>query len=246
MRLAMISALMAGDQRVLIGSPARFTTPVHPGMAAAHWDGSTNVMVPPEKEFRRAARALATSRVRMMTSWLAARSLATRRVPTSRWRRRWRRASSPGWGGRGARGGGDDGARGIAAASGGGASCARRGFGRSGERDRRAGRVAERAPERQRRRSDGGAPGERRGTADRARAVRRRDASDGARTGAERVRDRRRHRRGRVTRVRAPVGRRSRRCAPATTARRDRDNADLDAAKNNARRPVSGWRAARL
>ena len=85
---------------MLIGSPARFTTPVHPGMAAAHWDGSTNVMVPPEKEFRRAARALATSRVRIMTSWLAARSLATRRVPTSRWRRRRRRASSPGVGGR--------------------------------------------------------------------------------------------------------------------------------------------------
>jgi hypothetical protein len=38
--------LMAGLQRVLIGSPARLTTPVVPTMARAHCDGSTKVSCP--------------------------------------------------------------------------------------------------------------------------------------------------------------------------------------------------------
>jgi hypothetical protein len=79
---AMISALMAGDQRVLMGSPARFTTPSHPTIAADHRDGSANAMVPLEKELRSAARAFSTSRVSTTTSLPPASSFATRRVPT--------------------------------------------------------------------------------------------------------------------------------------------------------------------
>ena len=87
-------------------------------------------------------------------SWLAARSLATRRVPTkSRWRRDGD-AIFPGWGGPGRQ---RRRRRRCERHRGGvrrGASCARGGL--SIRRcDRRAGRVAERAPERQRRRSDG-------------------------------------------------------------------------------------------
>ena len=66
--LAMISALIAGFQRVLIGSPARLTTPVQPGMAAAHFSGETKVTLPPVMEPRRAMRAALTSRVSTLTS----------------------------------------------------------------------------------------------------------------------------------------------------------------------------------
>ena len=83
MRDAMISALIAGDQRVLIGSPARFTTPSHPEMAAGHRDGSAKAMVPLEKLPRNAARAFSTSRVSTTTSLPPASSFATRRVPTN-------------------------------------------------------------------------------------------------------------------------------------------------------------------
>ena len=78
-----ISALIAGDQRVLIGSPARFTTPSHPEMAAGHRDGSAKAMVPLEKLPRNAARAFSTSRVSTTTSLPPASSFATRRVPTN-------------------------------------------------------------------------------------------------------------------------------------------------------------------
>ena len=66
--LAMISALMAGFHRVLIGSPARLTTPVQPGMAAAHFSGETKVTLPPVIDPRRAMRAALTSRVKTLTS----------------------------------------------------------------------------------------------------------------------------------------------------------------------------------
>jgi|Transcript_9068 hypothetical protein len=82
-REAIISALILGLHRVLIGSPARFTTPSHPTIAAAHLDGSANAIVPPENEFRSAFRALSTSRVNTTTSFPPCNRVATKRVPTN-------------------------------------------------------------------------------------------------------------------------------------------------------------------
>jgi hypothetical protein len=79
----MISALILGLHRVLIGSPARFTTPSQPTIAAAHRLGSANAIVPLEKEFRNAERALFTSLVKTTTSFPPAKSFATNREPTN-------------------------------------------------------------------------------------------------------------------------------------------------------------------
>ena len=82
-REAMISPLIFGSQRVLIGSPAKFTTCVAPTSPRRHLSWPTNAISPFGREFGDSLpRALSTSRVKIRTSAPCSRSVATSLEPT--------------------------------------------------------------------------------------------------------------------------------------------------------------------